>query len=65
LIGKVGMRAIKLEASRDGSRLFGEAFRGMHHFAGNGMDSARGEAVLLLALAATEEYAKHKKQSDG
>jgi hypothetical protein len=37
----------------------------MHHFAGNGMDSARGEAVLLLALAATEEYAKHKKQSDG
>jgi hypothetical protein len=37
----------------------------MHHFAGNSMDSARGEAFLLLALAATEEYANHEKQSEG
>jgi hypothetical protein len=29
------------------------------------MDSARGEALLLLAFAATEEYANNVKQSEG
>jgi hypothetical protein len=52
LVNAVRMRAVKLEVCRNVPGFFAEARGRMHHLAGDGVDLARRESFLLLALAA-------------
>lgn len=64
LIRAPGMRAIKLHVGSDISRLLAETCRGMHHFAGDSVDPARGERLFSLAFATPKKQGNCKEQHD-